>query len=701
MLSSAAFALATQANAQAQPAAEAAAQSADRPGIADIIVTAQRRSERLQDVPISISAVDSSRLAAQGVSDAEGLNLAVPSLTFNRNANNANIYIRGVGTDLYGPNTEQTVAVYVDGVYYASPEAAILSFNNIERVEVLKGPQGTLFGRNTTGGVVQVITRDPSPEPSADVEVGYANYDTVKASFYATGGTDTLAADIAATYANQGTAYGRNLVTGSGTGIQADDNYAIRSKILWRPGDSTRIVLAGDYSRSFNNDAHQITPGHFGVDGVTTYPGRFNSTGGVDDFQRTEVGGASLTLDRDLGSVKLVSISAYRELSSQYVIDQDSTPAPISDVDIPSKSHQFSQELQLQGDSSEGLTWLLGGYYYNAKAGFTPLDVTTPIGHVVIDDYQKTRSFAGFAQATIGILTDTNLTAGLRYTTEKQRLVIDEFNVFGTIIPVPGAKQEASKLTWRVSLDHRFAPDILGYVSFNRGFKSGGFNLAAPFDAGYKPEVLDAYEAGLKTQLLDRRLRFNVAAFYYDYTNIQTAIPFAGQTAVVNGPKARLYGLDADFEARVTDSFTLSGGVTFLGSKYLKFPEAPFISATGVLASGNAAGNKLPSASPVVASLTATYTIESKIGRIVPTAALLYNHGYEYYPDNRLKQSSFFLLNPSIAWTSESERYGMRLWAKNVLDERYFLHRSEQVGLGDVQREANPRTYGVSLSAHF
>jgi iron complex outermembrane receptor protein len=220
------------------PAATAA--SGEGAQLAEITVTAQKRAERAQDVPISDSTVSAAEAQSRGITDTTSLQMAVPGLVIDHTANEGNIFIRGVGTNLFGPSSEQTVATYVDNVYMPSPETNLFSFNNIDRVEVLKGPQGTLFGRNTTGGVVQIITKDPSTTFGGDVSVGYANYDTVTSQGYVTGGLlPDLAADIAVMYENQGIGWGHNFTTDRENGIEAKNNYALRSKWKFTPSDAT------------------------------------------------------------------------------------------------------------------------------------------------------------------------------------------------------------------------------------------------------------------------------------------------------------------------------------------------------------------------------------------------------------------------------------------------------------------------------
>ena len=246
--------------------------SADETGqLEEITVTAQRRAERQQDVPIADTAITFSEAQKRGIVDTTSLTMAVPGLVINHTANEGNIFIRGVGTNLFGPASEQTVAVYVDGVYMPSPEANLFSFNNIDRVEVLKGPQGTLFGRNTTGGVVQIITREPSQTPGGDISLGYANYDTVSAQGYVTGGiVDGLAADLAVMYDNQGKGWGSNFTTGMENGIMAKNNYALRTKWKYTPTEATPIKLLLDYSRQYSKFDYQLVPGIISpVDGVS------------------------------------------------------------------------------------------------------------------------------------------------------------------------------------------------------------------------------------------------------------------------------------------------------------------------------------------------------------------------------------------------------------------------------------------------
>jgi iron complex outermembrane recepter protein len=676
--------------------------AADETGqLEEITVTAQRRAERQQDVPIADTAITFAEAQRRGIVDTTSLTMAVPGLVINHTANEGNIFIRGVGTNLFGPASEQTVALYVDGVYMPSPEANLFSFNNIDRIEVLKGPQGTLFGRNTTGGVVQIITREPSQTPGGDISLGYANYDTVSAQGYVTGGiVDGLAADLAVMYDNQGKGWGNNFTTGMENGIMAKNNYALRTKWKYTPSDSTTVKLLLDYSREYTKFDYQLVPGIISpVDGVSAYPGPYNALGGLRDYELTKAKGASVQVEHDAGVVRIVNILAYRHTEVGYYLDQDDTPVVAADLKLPSLAHNWSEELQIYSPEKSYVKWMLGGFYYDAFAGYTPVDINDAA--VVIDDHQLTRSKAGFGQATVPLLADTNLTLGARYTSEDQSFIGTTY-VGSANLGTFTAEQTFSKTTWRAALDHHFDSNIMGYISANRGFKSGGYNLITVAGTNsFLPEVLDAYEVGLKSEWLDRRLRVNAAAFWYNYKNIQIEVPVQGGTTTVNGPKARLKGIEAEIEAKPTNELTLTGGITYLDGKYIDYPEALAIGPLGESGEVSATGNRTVSSPKITGNVSASYAIALPVGHIEPSVSASYNDGFFFYADNRLEQPSYWLVNSSLTWYSADENWSVQAWGKNLNDALYYAGRSEQGGLGDAQRQAPPRTYGVTLRVKF
>ena len=688
--------------AKAQSAAQASPSGPVEGGqLAEITVTAQKRAERAQDVPIADSAENANEALGRGITDTTSLQMAVPGLVIDHTANEGNIFIRGVGTNLFGPSSEQTVAVYVDNVYMPSPEANLFSFNNIDRVEVLKGPQGTLFGRNTTGGVVQIITKDPSTTFGGNMSVGYANYDTVSSQAYLTGGVlPDLAADFAVMYENQGIGWGHNFTTNRENGLEAKDSYSLRSKWKFTPSEATTIRLILDYSRQYTSYDYQVIPGvHSAVDPAVTYPGPYNALGDLNDFELEREKGASLQLEQDAQIFRIVNILSYRHTEVGYFLDQDDTPVVAADLNLPSIAHDWTEELQIHSLDSSRIKWLLGGFFYDAYAAYTPVNIDD--GAVVISDYQKTRSPAGFGQATIPLIADTNFTAGARYTSEHQSFSGTTFVGNKDLGTFPSS-QTFSKATWRFAFDHHFASDVMAYLSANRGFKSGGYNMitVAGTDS-FLPETLDAYELGIKSEMLDHRVRVNAAAFWYNYTNIQIEVPIAGGTTTVNGPKARIKGLEGQIDAKPIEPLTLSAGVTLLDAKYTEYPAALAIGSEGQSSVIDATGHYIVGAPKVSGNISAAYLIRFPTGKLEPNVSARYDNGYFFYADNRLAQPCYTVLNATLTWYSLDDRWNVQAWGKNLNNALYYEGRSEQGGLGDAQRQAPPRTYGVMFQMKF
>lgn len=664
--------------------------SADK--VQEIIVTAQKRAENLQDVPLAVEAITAAQAVNQGLTGTAALTAAVPGLVITNPANVGNPYLRGVGSALFDPSSEQSVAMYIDGVYIAAPESNIFSFNNIQQIEVLKGPQGTLFGRNATGGVIQITTKDPSVTPHADLSVGYANYGDVTATAYVTGGLfPGVSADFAARYENQTDGYGKDLTTGAKTFQQAIGDYDLRGKLMLRPTDTTKIMVSVDYSHSVSTNAYQKPQGATSPIDGSGYPGPYNTYSDFNDRNTVDTGGASIKIDQDLGQLHLMDILAYRRTTVDYVLDDDVTAVPAADIILKPKTHNWSEELQLSGPSQAWLKWIVGAYYFNSSAGYDPVTLD---GFEQLADRQTAVSYAAFGQATATILPRTDLTLGARYSTEKQDYTLT--------YPAPLAESQSfSRVTYRAALDYHFTRDVSAYASFNTGFKTGGFNLLLPGNS-FKPETLDAYEVGVKSELFERKLRLNVDAFYYDDSNVQILNTFLGGTVTSNAAAAVIKGLEGDFEAVPIEHLKISGGLSLQTGKYTSYPNAGIVNAQGVaLPTADLSGNKTLITPPVTGDLNVSYKWSTAKGDVQPSVTVVYNNGFFWQADNRLRQPAYTLLNASLLWTDPTGRYDIRLWAKNLTDSVYYVARLGAAGLGDVQEQAAPRTYGVTLSAHF
>ncbi|MGH6616649.1 TonB-dependent receptor [Sphingomonas sp.] len=690
----------------------------------DIIVTAQRRAERLQDVPIAITALSADQLAASGVTDVTKLNTITPGLYIQASTGFVSPHIRGIGTSAGGAGLENSVAVYVDGVYMASQPGSLLSLNNVARVEVLKGPQGTLFGRNATGGLIQIVTQDPTQNFVAKMTAGYGNYQTLTGSAYVAGGlAPNLAADIAAQVTAQGDGYGVNVATGKDV-YRTKFDLALRSKWVFTPTDATTIRLALDYERRIGNSSisSKQVPGIVPAFGPAYSIPTWDINADYDPFQRLNAGGASLNIEQDLGGVELQSITAFRKSSYTIGFDTDLTPTPAQTLTLSTlRDRQISQELKLQSDSASKIQWVIGAYYFNANAELDPNILNlggpgippSPAPPITqISGYSKltTRAWAGYAQATVPLDDSTKLTGGFRYSTERRTIfatsaaTLSNGFVIDPFAPDTAQQTSFSAPTWRVSLDHRIDENNLIYASYNRGFKSGGYNARLPAAAAFKQELLDAYEVGFKSDLFDRLLRVNAAAFYYKYRNIQVSRFELNNIFIYNGAGAEIYGIDMDLELRPARGLTINGGVSILHDRFTSFPDAdrytPSPTGGSIRSTVPADGNRLPITPDATLNLNLHYDHETEAGTWSLDAGGYYNSGFFGQPDNVLKQKAYALLDASIGWKTADKRYGVRLWGKNLTDRPVATALGQSDTSSIVQYDA-PRTYGITLSANF
>ena len=715
VLAGTAFTLINSTGAWAQEAGtEQATESGPR--VADIIVTAQKRDERLQDVPVAVTAVSDAQLEAASVKNVMELSLVAPSL---KSVASNGIYlsnsIRGIGSLAYGAGVESPVGLFVDGVYQAAPFSFSTQLNNISSVEVLKGPQGTLFGRNATGGLINIRTSDPQSVPSGKVSLSYGNYDMIRGEAYFSGGvSDDLAADIAAISLVQGKGFGRNLVTGRDWN-KVDHNVALRSKWVWTPGSGTTVKLIGDYfDGKGSNGANSGVPGMISGWTGNVFPDLgYDNLSDVETTRTVEGGGVSLQVEQEFGAVAFNSISAYRTSRYSLLQDLDYEPVPYAAVAYYQKDRQISQEFQLSSIGASKLKWTVGLFYFDAKVDSAPtihLEQFPFVGaRFDYLDTVTTRSYAAYGQGTYALGESTNLTLGLRYTNEKRKEKDASLNIVfapTVIVPVlyPDRSSTENKVTYRASLDHRFSPELMAYASVNTGFKSGGFNATAPGEAPYRSETLTAYEVGIKSDLFDRRFRLNISGFYYDYKDIQVQRLLNNQLFLINGPKAEIYGVDADFYATLSEEISLSGGATWLSPKFKQFLGCPESSPMGgvplTTVGTDCSGNQLPLASKFTASGAVNYSKEIGSGRLDLSTNIYYNRGYFFEADNILHQKSYALLGATANYTFDSG-ITVGVYGKNLTNKQIVAFAINQANGTPVEGYQEPRTYGVTLGFKF
>jgi iron complex outermembrane recepter protein len=675
-----------------------------------IVVTAEKRPEWLQNVPIAITAITADAMRARGVTNSSDLASVVPGLDMSQQLFNATPFLRGIGSPNSTIGEEPAVAVYVDGVYRPSLPGAIFNFANVERVEVLSGPQGTLFGRNAVGGVINVITKDPDQAPSADIGAGYGNYETVNGSFYGTSGiTDNLKADLSAYALNQGKGFMTNVFNGQLVGKERDLNF--RSKWVLTIDSNTQAKLSLDYDD--HTTATGINMGPIGAsrlaDGKQSF-GFYTTDSNYPPLGRTEQWGGGLTVTHDFGWANFVSISSDRHLTSHLSVDQDQTPIPLVNVAYSAPEITYTQEFQIISPQDSKIKWIGGLYYFNDKAAYAPLYLSgiafLPLPYLDKYGQEKTQSYAAFGQATGNLGFDTNLTLGYRFTDDRRSVFGYNFTDPVVLPPngiFPGTTGSGTatfrKSTYRISLDHDFSNDFMTYISYNRGFKGGLFNTQAPLLPAVKPETLDAFEVGEKAQFFNRHLQLNSSAFYYKFTDIQAQSISAGVVYLLNAASAHVKGFEAEAEWIPIDRLDIQATASYLDATYTSFPNAPTNTPrpNGVT---DATGNTLPHAPRWTFNTGLQYTIPSSSGSYRLGTEVSYNNGFYWDPDNVIRQPSYTLVNASVLWKSLDGKYDLSVWGKNLAGAKYYVYATSQA-LGETGAPAFPRTFGFTVGLHL
>ncbi|HZO52741.1 MAG TPA: TonB-dependent receptor [Bryobacteraceae bacterium] len=672
----------------------------------EVIVTAQKREERMQMVPIAITALSADNLLAGGVDTVASLNTRVPGLQYTQQGTQASPRIRGIGTAIAGQGNENAVSTYVDNVYYASPVGSVVSFNNVQQVAVLKGPQGTLFGRNATGGLIQITTREPTQNFLGRASATYGNLDAAGADLYLSGGVmNRLAADIAVHYADQGEGFGHNLYTGRDVNLARD--LSLRSKWKAMFDEVTTGTLILDYTNKTSAQPAYRVP--YGESAPVVGEPAF--TGGVfdidrpgDPFSDVEQWGASFQLNHDFDAMRIASISAYRHTNWS----ADTGGVFFLGIHLHSFDEQYSQELQLLSTGSGPLDWVVGTYLFHYVGGYDPTDISQPHlppfnSEIAVRSSQRTNSAALYAQGTYHFTPATSATLGIRGTVDDKEARVSTDGTFG--LSSVNEAMTSRQMTWRAALQHDLSDDVMAYLSYNRGYKSGGFDPTNSSGASFEPEILDAFEVGVKGDWFGNRLRVNPAAYYYDYRDMQLNRFDGAFTQIFNGKSAKVYGLDLDVLAKPTERLALSAGVGLTHARFDDFQisQTVYVPGTGVIVPGtiSADGHHLPTTPDFTANLGADYLLP------LPTGSLTFHgeffHSGRWYadPSNRLSQHPYNVTNASVTWAMDAnELYKIMLWGRNLGNAAYAVQIGEQPPI-DFIAIAPGRTYGVTVSSEF
>lgn len=712
----------------------------------EIIVTAQRRSESLQEVPIAINQFSGSTLEKLSIVQPSDLQRIAPGFNFQTESGSAQLTIRGVGTGYSGQGLEQSVGLYIDGSYVSSQIGAAPPLLDIKQVQVLKGPQGALYGRNATGGAVLIDTNDPSLDGvSGYVKAGYGNYSWVR-----TEGVINLPVSETVGVRLAGQFQDRKSFTFNERAGRHDygmRDFSVRGKILLQPSEALRVVGSTEYYRGRQEAPHiNVAQGsicsYCGTLGIGLPSGFYRTyantgeeleallgpraglTGSVkkgEVFSR--VLNSNLRVEYDFGGVMLRSVTGYRNAKSDGPNnDQDAGPLPLIFTFSQIDNKSFNQDLQLSSDSDGAFNFTAGVNYQRdsnqyqlglAGSLFGPLAVVT-------DSRNRTNSYSVFGEGYFKFLDGFTLTLGARYTRDKRRHAFtnnaDAAIVFGTVSAVQRASYNA--FTPRVVLAYD-AGDANYYVSFNKGVKAGGFNspsygVAPPVD----PEKITAYEVGAKFQLLDRRLRLNFAAFHYEWKDLQVAVIDSanGGLAQQNAAAALADGAEVSVDWSFGNGLTLSAAGLYLNSRYQSFPNASVFvpagsitpGATGqVTASEDLRGFQTPNAPKLSATGTLDYRFDLGMSGWTAnaTGSVSYKSKHDMQPGaggiaRLIRQDGYATATLRFAVSNPGNDLTVSVWADNVTRTKYYLNLVATVD-GGYGIPAAPRTFGVTATKRF
>ncbi|WP_449254485.1 TonB-dependent receptor [Brevundimonas naejangsanensis] len=700
-------------------AQEAPASEPQAAAVADIVVTAQRREQRLQDVPLAVSAFSMESLEDGKVESLLNLDGKVPNVVLapvGAYPFASAFYIRGLGYADVESSFEPSVGVELDGVYLSRNVGAVQDFFDIGGVTILRGPQGTLYGRNTIGGVVSVQSRRPSFDFGARAQATFGSNGRQELR---AGVEGALVEDrLAGKFSFLTKTYDGYIKNYDGRDMGAQDVTSMRGALLWTPTASFDATLIVDYTKdkgtgtAFENASlpSMVLPG-FG-EPADTDGDPFLSHVGDDIFSDLEALGVTLNANWNLGPVKLTSITGYRKTDTEVLSDFDGTPTPFMTVHRDETHDQFSQELRLASNTDGLLTYVVGAYYmtqeYDIATGQFGTVFGSPTAGSTIYTQQKADSWAVFGQADYEVLPGLTVTAGGRYSKEEKTFTTQP-------LFYPNAETfEASfdDFSPKVGVSYKWSDTLMTYAQYSRGFRAGGFNgRAGSFLAvgPYDSETVDSYEVGVKSDLFDRRLRLNAAVFTSDYQDMQQSVQqlipgtLINQTLVSNVGAATISGFEAEATALLTDVFTISASVGYLDASYDEFM-ADLGDGLGVI---DRTYLPMPYAPKWSNSVTFNYKDDFDFGRVTAQASV--RHMTDMYTsfstlnattDLTMRQSNT-VVDGSLSLELPDGRWRVSLWGKNLTDELVI---NNTFGVGNLLASRvyqPPREIGVDLSLTF
>lgn len=700
--------------------------------VEEVVVTARRVSENIQDTPISITAFSAAGLQARNVDGLAGLSDFTPNLTvassaaFSGSSQTAAVFIRGVGQTDFTLNTDPGVGTYVDGVYISRAVGGLLDLGDVQRIEILRGPQGTLFGKNTIGGAINITTLRPSFINSGSASALYGSDDWFKVSANVTGGLgEKVAGKLFARYENRD-----GYVTRTTDGIKQGnkESFDTRGGLLFQPTDRLTIQVNADFTKSSDNGAALVpiaintnalfvvlhnaiaAPALVPTLGARAfYNSQFVPTdiysvqGNYPAYSNAEVYGVSVNGEYEVGAATLRSITAYRNVESEFARDGDGSPLQVNSTSNDYSYNQLSQEFQLLGKAlDEKLSYLLGLYYLK-ESGTDSNIVDFGFVEFRSGGEVETDSFAAFAQFGYDLTEKMTVTAGLRFTDETRTFVPDQaitklrysvpippfpaqLGVLnlppGTPVVLPGAYEVgSSEWTPMINLSYKATDGLLLYGTYSRGFKGAGFSqrvyppnlelgpmgptgriLGPP---SFGTETVSVYEAGFKLSTADRRLRLNGAAFYTDYSDMQVTVQLGVAPTTQNAAAASIQGFEIEAQYFPIDGLRFDLGAGYTDAKYDELD-------AGV--SGITLSSKLPGTSEWTSNAAVSYEIDMANGSLTPRVDMAYRSKFFFDANNAVSEDGYTVWNASLTYSPKSNSFEVSAFVKNLADELFYTH---------------------------
>lgn len=669
----------------------------------EIIVTAEKREASIQDTALAITAVTGDLLESGGLDEIEDLSLDVPSLVFSRAGGEAQLYIRGVGTNLFGIGQDSSVAVHQDGVYQGRAQMGLNQFLDVERVEVLRGPQGTLYGRNATAGVINIIHRAPGDEPEGYVNLKLGNFNRYDGEA-AYGGPigDNAGFRLAVRYGSDG-GFTEDLDPRGGDEVDGGETMAARATLTFAVSDTINAKIIGDYT-DFDGDNRTIRPRgdlhRSAAEGAQALPDFDQTRNEVDSFQKWTISGVTAEVNADLGAgLTLTSITGYRQFEDSFRFNTDGTEIFVTQTHFERDTDQLSQEVRLACDCPD-YEWIAGLYYFTEdKEEALGLPALNFGGAFNIFATNKTDAWAGFGELTWHFSDRLDGIVGVRYSNEEKEdwnlrgLTGGNFDglfgasdpmAFSFAFPARNTTDDWNAFTPKLGLKYDYSDDIMIYGTLTRGFKSGGTNSLSG-DPAFDPEYLWSLEAGGKSTLADGRAVVNAAAFYYDYTDLQVSTFTEGTVRVTNAAEATVTGLELDVSAVLSDQFTWNTSAMLLKAEYDEFITRFGGGAGTVL---DVDGNKLINAPGVSLTSTLAYSTDIGPGTFSALAQIAYRSQvyHSQFNETEVGQDSVMLTNlrAGITFLNGVE---VSVVVRNLLDEEYYQNSVRFTSLNDRSKD--------------